>query len=174
MGTDMHGPLIEIGHTWGGTKTGGKIDWWREFACYNWSSRNYVFFDALAGVRGPGSNPIPVKGIPEDTHNVKLSADDYEKRYSDRDIATQEGHWLGYHDHTWLTPDEWEQVVVAYRAKIQEYQDDGEKDGYPKDTHDIRMVDGLLKLAQEAAKDDKWGGDTDEERPIRLLFGFDS
>jgi hypothetical protein len=55
---------------------------------------------------------------------------------------------------------------------VQQYIDDGEKDGYPKDTLDIRMVDGLIKLAKQAEVDGRWGNEP--ERPIRLIFGFDS
>jgi hypothetical protein len=142
MGTDIHGPIIEIGRTYQGRE---KPDYWRMFAHYNWQDRNYLFFNVLAGVRGDEYNVIPPRGIPDECYSV-----------AKEDEPDRDGAWVGDHSFTWITPEEWERVVIAYRAAVPH-----EGSGWPVEVQDIDNVDHILKLVKG-------------EKFVRLIFGFDS
>lgn len=155
MGTDMHGPIIEVGIKWTrpGMKTNEKVDWWRQLVHYSWSERNYLFFNVLAGVRDGGYNVISPRGLPDGCYTVLDP---------DQDGDNKEGVWLGDHSFTWITPEEWEHVVIAYRAAVaHENTVHAGNSGYAPESKDINFVDHLLKMVKN-------------EKDVRLIFGFDS
>ena len=144
MGTDMHGPIVETGthRPWD-----NEIHWWPR-VLYQWQNRNYLLFEVIAGVRGDGAyNIIPPRGIPEGSYAVERPDDDEDDKGM---------YWIGDHSFTWLTPKEWEQVVLTYWAALRK-----EGSSYSTDVPDIAAVDHILKLYEH-------------EEHVRLIFGFDS
>lgn len=135
MGCDIHGPWIEVQHTW--TDHDGKVhaDWLAVAEVFEAQHRNYDMFEKLAGVRGDENHAVvPPRGYPPDMghnwedHVFPMWADGVtemrkrRRRYREGDISACY-EYTDCHSASWLNVNEVDEALEKYHVATGEHND---------------------------------------------------